>query len=98
MVSIIFAPSNWKCWNRPLNTSESLGLRERIDKREAQVAELEQQKAGKKSSEARMQNHQSKMSKALQHTFITKHIVNLFLKNMSENDNPANKHDEDHEA
>ena len=85
------------CYNFLYNHA-SKGMRERIDKREAQVAQLEQQKAGKKSSEASMQNHQSKMSKALQHTFVTKHIVNLFIKNMTENDNPANKHDEDHEA
>jgi len=69
------------------------GLRERIDRREAKVAQLEQ-KTDNRSSEARMKNHQNKMNKVLAHTYVTKRVVNLFIQNMTEND----KKEDDHEA
>ena len=57
-------------------------LRDKMDKREQQVAQAEQQttKANEKSSLADKARH------AVRHTFVTKHLVNLFIKNMSEND------------
>ena len=69
------------------------GMRDRIDQREAKVAQLEQQ-TGTTSSEARMQNHHQKMNKVLAHTFITKRVVNLFIKNMTENDQQTPDKDE----
>ncbi|MBO4666447.1 MAG: cation:proton antiporter [Paludibacteraceae bacterium] len=57
-------------------------MRDKMDKREQQVAQAEQQttKANEKSSLADKARH------AVRHTFVTKHLVNLFIKNMSEND------------
>ena len=60
------------------------GMRARIDKREEQVAKAEQKTTT--SSETKMSNHHQTMNKALKHTIITKHMVNLFIKNMTEND------------
>ena len=63
------------------HASES--LRAKIDKREQQVAEAEAEAAnpsGDKGSFANRVRH------AVRHTFITKHLVNLFIKNMSAHD------------
>jgi len=66
----------------------------KIDAREKEVALAEQSKSG--SAEDTMQNHTEKINRALRHTLVTKHVVNLFLKNMSENDQPVDKKDENH--
>ena len=66
------------------HTSES--LRAKIDRREQQVAEAEAEAAkpsGDKSSLADKARH------AVRHTFITKHLLNLFIKNMSAHDEKA---------
>jgi CPA2 family monovalent cation:H+ antiporter-2 len=56
-------------------------LRAKIDQREQQVAEAEAAKSsGGKDSLA------GKVRHAVRHTFITKHLVNLFIKNMSAHD------------
>lgn len=61
-------------------------LRAKIDKREQQVAEAEAEAAkpsGDKSSLADRVRH------AVRHTFFLKHLVNLFIKNMSAHDEKA---------
>ena len=64
------------------HASES--LRAKIDKREQQVAEAEAAKpSGDKSSLADRVRH------AVRHTFFLKHLVNLFIKNMSAHDEKA---------
>ncbi len=56
-------------------------LRAKIDQREQQMAEAEVAKpSGDKNSLADRTRH------AVRHTFITKHLVNLFIKNMSAHD------------
>ena len=67
------------------HASES--LRAKIDKREQQVAAAEAEAAkpsGDKSSLADRVRH------AVRHTFFLKHLVNLFIKNMSAHDEKAN--------
>ena len=66
----------------------------KIDAREKEVALAEQNKSA--SAEDKMQNHTEKVNRALRHTLVAKHVVNLFLKNMSENDQPVEKKDEKH--
>ena len=72
------------CYNFLYNHAPQ-GMRERIDRREQQVAQLEQ-KPEAATSETKMKNHHQKMDNVLKHTFVTKRVVNLFLKNMTEND------------
>jgi CPA2 family monovalent cation:H+ antiporter-2 len=72
------------CYNFLYNHA-SPRVKSKIDKREEQVAQLEQ-KPEKGTSESRMEKHQQKMNKALKHTFVTKRLVNLFITNMTEND------------
>ena len=57
-------------------------LRTKMDQREQQIAQAEQQahQTGNTPSMADKARH------AVRHTYITKRIVNLFIKNMSEND------------
>ena len=71
------------CYNVVYNHAPK-GMRARIDKREEKVAKAEQKTTT--SSETKMSNHHQTMNKALKHTIITKHMVNLFIKNMTEND------------
>ena len=64
------------------HASES--LRAKIDQREQQVAEAESATpSGDTNSLADRVRH------AVRHTFITKHLVNLFIKNMSAHDENA---------
>ncbi|MBQ2067666.1 MAG: cation:proton antiporter [Paludibacteraceae bacterium] len=65
-------------------------LKGKIDRREEQVAGLEQ-KTDHRSSESRMENHHQKMNKVLKHTIVTKRVVNLFIQNMTENDRKESK-------
>jgi len=69
-------------------------LQGKIDAREQEVALAEQNKSG--VAEDKMQNHTEKVNRALRHTLVTKHVVKLFLKNMSENDQPVEKKDDNH--
>ena len=65
----------------------SKSLRAKIDQREQQVAAAEAEAAkpsGDKSTLAARARH------AVRNTFITKHLVNLFIKNMSAHDENAN--------
>ena len=57
-------------------------LRTKVDQREQQIAQAEQQahQTGNTPSMADKARH------AVRHTYITKRLVNLFIKNMSEND------------
>ena len=66
------------------HASES--LRAKIDQREQQVAEAEAE-AAKPSSDKNSLADRARH--AVRNTFITKHLVNLFIKNMS-------AHDEEH--
>ena len=66
------------------HASES--LRAKIDQREQQVAEAEAKAA---NSSGDTNSLAEKVRHAVRHTFITKHLVNLFIKNMS-------AHDEEH--
>ena len=64
----------------------SEGLRAKIDKREQQVAAAEA-KAAASSDDTNL--FADKVRYAVRHTFITKHLVNLFIKNMSAHDENA---------
>ena len=77
------------CYNF-LYSHASPRLKGKIDAREEQVAQQEQKK-GTGSAKKATKNKDSKMEKVLAHTFVTKHVVNLFIKNMTENDHPAEK-------
>ncbi len=77
------------CYNF-LYSHASPRLKGKIDAREEQVAQQEQKK-GAGSAKKATKNKDSKMEKVLAHTFVTKHVVNLFIKNMTENDQPAEK-------
>ena len=59
-------------------------LRAKIDKREQQVAEAEAE-AAKPSGDTK-NSLAERVRHAVRHTFITKHLVNLFIKNMSVHD------------
>ena len=64
----------------------SENLRAKIDQREQQVAEAEA-KAARSSSDKNSLADRARH--AVRHTFITKHLVNLFIKNMSAHDENA---------
>jgi len=72
------------------HTSNS--LRTKIDAREKAVEQAEQKSTG--SSDEKFQSHAEKVQYALRHTIITKRMVSLFFRNMSENDQPTDKKDE----
>ena len=73
------------CYNFIYNHA-SPKVKAAIDAREQKVAQMEQKTDTNPSSETKMKNHHQKMNKILSHTFITKRMVNLFIKNMTEND------------
>jgi CPA2 family monovalent cation:H+ antiporter-2 len=59
-------------------------LRAKIDRREQQVAEAESA-----TSSGNTKSFGEKVRHAVRHTFITKHLVDLFIKNMSAHDEKA---------
>ena len=61
-------------------------LKAKIDAREQAVAEAE--KAAAETKENNAPSSADKVRQAVRKTVVTKRVVNLFLKNMSENDNP----------
>ena len=61
-------------------------LKAKIDAREQAVAEAE--KAAAEPKENNAPSSADKVRQAVRKTVVTKRVVNLFLKNMSENDNP----------
>ena len=67
------------------------GLRSKIDQREQRVAEAETaMPSGNTNSLAEKVRH------AVRHTFITKHLVNLFIKNMSAHEENVDKNNNPH--
>jgi CPA2 family monovalent cation:H+ antiporter-2 len=72
----------------------SARLRSKIDSREQAVEQAEQQSSG--SNEETFLAHADKVQHALRKTVVTKRVVKLFYTNMSENDKPENKNDENH--
>jgi len=62
-------------------------LRAMMDQREEQAAQAEQQ-ANKPIANSQKAKGNSKLSKVISHTFLTKRLVNLFIENMSKNDEP----------
>lgn len=69
-------------------------LKTKIDTREQEVEMAEQQSSG--SNEETFLAHADKVQHALRKTVVTKRVVKLFYTNMSENDKPENKNDENH--
>ena len=67
----------------------STRLREKIDRREQEVEQAEQAAATVTTDNSN--NKADKVRHAVRKTVVTKRLVNLFLKNMSENDQPAAK-------
>lgn len=67
----------------------STRLREKIDRREQEVEQAEQ--AAATATTDNSNNKADKVRHAVRKTIVTKRLVNLFLKNMSENDQPAAK-------
>jgi len=80
------------CYNFLYNHA-SPGFKAKIDKREEEVAAAEKNATGGASEESFM-SHSEQVQHALRHTVITKRVVGLFYKNMSENDK---KHEEEGE-
>ena len=76
------------CYNFLYNHA-SPRLRSKIDQREQQVAESE--KTTSSASEDKFQVHAKKVKHAVRKTIVTKHVVNLFFENMSENDKKEEK-------
>ncbi len=72
------------CYNFLYNHA-SPRLKAKIDKREQEVAAAES-KMDSGSSEQKFMSHSDQVQHALRHTIITKRVVGLFYKNMSEND------------
>jgi len=68
----------------------SARLKEKIDRRELEVAQAEQKTTG--SSENKFLAHSEKVQHALRHTILTKRVVKLFFTNMSENDKKEENH------
>ena len=64
----------------------SEGLRAKIDRREQQVAAAEAEAANPSDD---TNNLADKARHAVRHTYITKHLVDLFIKNMSAHDEKA---------
>ena len=79
------------CYNFLYNHA-SPRLRSRIDNREQEVEQAEQ--AAPVPAETNAPSSADKVRHAVRHTVVTKRVVNLFLKNMSENDQPANQQSE----
>ena len=68
-----------------LYSHASAGLREKIDRREQEVA------ANDTPAEDDGPSIADKARHAVRHTYVTKHLVNLMIKNMSAHDNDAEK-------
>ena len=72
------------CYNFLYNHAPK-GLKAKIDRREEQVKQAEQQQKAKASTDGKA-TLADKTLHAVRHTFITKRLVKLFIKNMSEKD------------
>ena len=78
------------CYNFLYNHA-SARLKDKIDRREVEVAQAEQKTTG--SSENKFLAHSEKVQHALRHTIVTKRVVKLFFTNMSENDKKEENHE-----
>ncbi|MBR3565137.1 MAG: cation:proton antiporter [Paludibacteraceae bacterium] len=65
-------------------------LKAKIDEREQKVAQAEQEASV--ATENNGPTSADKVRHAVRRTFVTKHVVDLFFKNMSENDQPHEEH------
>lgn len=72
------------CYNFLYNHAPK-GLKAKIDRREEQVKQAEQQQKAKAGADGKA-TLADKTLHAVRHTFITKRLVKLFIKNMSEKD------------
>ena len=79
------------CYNFLYNRL-SPAKREKIDRREQEVEAAEQ--AALTATVSDGPSTADKVRHSVRKTFVTKHVVELFIKNMSENDKPAEKKDE----
>ena len=61
-------------------------LRDKMDRREQQVAQAEQAQAQNSDNPSQTRNQKSKIQKVLSHTVVTKRVVDLFIENMSAKD------------
>ena len=77
------------CYNFLYNHAPA-SLRGKIDKREQ---EINAQAAG--NGDSANADLADKARRAVRHTYITKRLVNLFIKNMSAHDNPDNHHEQE---
>jgi len=68
----------------------SSGLKAKIDAREQQV-ELAEKAAAQPAADTNAPSSADKVRRAVRKTVVTKRVVDLFLRNMSENDQPADK-------
>lgn len=82
------------CYNFLYNRL-SPAKREKIDRREQEVEAAEQ--AALTATVSDGPSTADKVRHSVRKTFVTKHVVELFIKNMSENDKPAEKKDEPQE-
>ena len=71
------------CYNFLYNHA-SRSLRDKIDRREKEVEAAE--KAAAQTNEADGPSTADKVRRAVRKTYVTKHVVDLFIKNMTEND------------
>ena len=79
------------CYNFLYNRL-SPAKREKIDQREQEVEAAEQ--AALTATVSNGPTTAAKVRHSVRKTYLTKHVVDLFIKNMSENDQPAEKKDE----
>ena len=79
------------CYNFLYNHA-SPRFKAKIDARELQVEEAEKAAAANAAKAEKAPSSADKVRKAVRKTVVTKHVVDLFLKNMSENDQPEEKH------
>jgi CPA2 family monovalent cation:H+ antiporter-2 len=81
------------CYNFLYNHA-SPRVKAKIDAREKQVADAEIAEVAAKAKAANMPSTADKVRRSVRKTLITKHVLDLFLKNMSENDQPADQPEE----
>jgi CPA2 family monovalent cation:H+ antiporter-2 len=79
------------CYNFLYNHA-SPRFKAKIDAREQQVAEEEKAAANASAEQEKMPSTADRVRHSVRKTVVTKRVVDLFLKNMSENDQPEEKH------
>jgi hypothetical protein len=81
------------CYNFLYNHA-SPRLKAKIDAREQKVEEAEKAAAANAAKAKDAPSTADKVRRSVRKTVVTKHVVDLFLKNMSENDQPADQPEE----